>query len=151
MRRPGLTMIALLAACGDDGADPNSCLPDGTSDGPWLRAAQVTVGDAHALVFDEIEGTCGEIAPDGERLVLLMCEPPEEKNYRMVTQQMFRCPGNEVLAIVERDGGTDVAKSISGTLQIESVTGCVRGHYSTMLSNLEQIEASFDAVVCAAK
>ena len=143
-----LVAIALLAACGDDGSDPDSCLPDGTSDGPWLRAAQVRVNTMHALVLDEVAGTCGEIAPTGERLVLLMCDPPEDKNYRTVTQQMFRCPSTEVLAIVERDGGIDVAKSISGALQIESVAGCVRGSYSIMLSNLEQIDASFDAIVC---
>lgn len=141
-------MIALLAACGDDAGDPERCLPAGTSDGPWLRAAQVPVDTMHALVFDEVEGTCGEVATTGERLVLLLCEPLEEKNYRIVTQQAFRCPGNEVLALVERDGGTDVAKSISGTLMIESVTGCVRGSYSIMLSTLEQVDASFDAVVC---
>jgi len=145
-----LVTIALCAACGDDGVDPDSCLPAGTSDGPWLRAAQVPVDTMHALVFDEVDGTCGEIAPSGERLVLLMCDPPEEKNYRIVTQQAFRCPGNEVLAIVERDGGIDVAKSISGTLMIESVTGCVRGSYSITLSTLAQLDASFDAVVCSA-
>ncbi|MBA3454710.1 MAG: hypothetical protein H0T42_16605 [Deltaproteobacteria bacterium] len=143
-----LITITLLAACGDDGVDPDSCQPAGTSEGPWVRAAQISVGTMHALVFDEVAGACGEVATTGERLVLLMCEPPEEKNYRVVPEQSFRCPGNEVLALVERDGGTDEAKAISGTLEIESVTGCVRGSYSVTLPTLDMLEASFDAVVC---
>ena len=144
-----LVAIALLAGCGEDGSDgPDSCLPAGTTDGPWMRAAQVSIDTMHALVFDEVDGTCGEIAPTGERLVILMCEPPEEKNYRFVPQAAFRCPGDAVLAIVERDGGTDVTKSLDGTLRIESVTGCVRGSYTITLTSIDTIEATFNAVVC---
>ena len=158
MIRIGIAMIGLLAACGDDSLDPNSCRPDGFSDGlatlqgeqlgPWVRAAQFPVGTMQALVFDEVAGACGEVAPTGKHLVVLMCDPPEPKNYRFVAERLFRCPGNEVFAVVERDGGTDVAKSIDGTLVIDGAEGCVRGTYSIVLSSLDQVEGSFDAVVC---
>jgi len=41
-----------------------------------------------------------------------------------------------------------VAKSVDGTLVIESAEGCVRGTYSIVLSTLDQVEGSFDAVAC---
>jgi hypothetical protein len=157
MRRICIAMIGLLAACGDD-LDPNSCQPDGWSDGlatvqgealgPWVRAAQFPVGTMHALVFDEVAGACGEVAPTGKHLVLLMCEPPEEKNYRIVAERAFQCPGNEVHAVIERDGGTDIAGSLDGTLRIDSAIGCVRGSYTITLDTIDDIEGSFDAVVC---
>jgi len=158
MRRFCVAMLAALGACGDDGLDPDSCQPDGFSDGlatlqgeqlgPWVRAAQFPVGTLHALVFDEVAGACGEVAPTGKHLVLLMCEPPEPRNYRIVAERQFRCPGNEVFAVVERDGGADVAKATDGTLVIEEAAGCVRGSYALILNTLDELEGSFDAVVC---
>jgi len=153
-----LAVIVLVAACGDDGLDPDSCQPDGFSDavstlsgeqlGPWERAAHVPVGTQHALVFDEVAGTCGEVMPTGKRLVILTCDPLEEKNYRLVAERAFRCPGNEAFAVIERDGAIDVAKSLDGTLRIESALGCVRGSYTIMMSSLDEIAGTFDAVVC---
>jgi hypothetical protein len=153
-----LAVIVILAACGDDGLDPDSCKPDGFSDGlatlngeqlgPWVRAAQLPVGTQHALVFDEVAGTCGEVVPTGKHLVILTCDPLEEKNYRIVAERVFRCPGNEAFAVIERDGAIDVAKSIDGTLRIDTAEGCIRGSYTIMMSSLDEIEGSFDAVVC---
>ena len=153
-----LSAIALLAACGDDGSDPDSCQPDGFSDavstvqgeqlGPWVRAAQFPVGTMHAIVLDEVAGACGGVAPTGKHLVLLMCEPPEEKNYRIVAERTFRCPGSEVFAVIEQDGGADIASSLDGTLRIDFAAGCVRGSYTMTLDTIDDIEGSFDAVVC---
>jgi hypothetical protein len=153
-----LYVIALVAACGDDGSDPDSCRPGGFAEGdgevameslgPWVRAAQVPVGAMTALVFDEVDGTCGEVATTGKHLVLLMCEPPDEKNYRIVQRQQFRCPGNEVFAVVERDGGTDVASSLDGILRIDSAGGCVTGGYTVQLDTFDDLGGVFDAVVC---
>jgi len=159
MHRICLAMLGLLgAACGDDDLDPDSCKPDGLSDavatingeqlGPWVRAAQFPVGTQQALVFDEVAGGCGEVSPTGKHLVILTCDVLEEKNYRIVAERAFRCPGNEAFALIERDGATDVTKSIDGTLRIDVAEGCVRGSYSIMMSSLDEIEGEFDAVVC---
>jgi len=158
MRRICLALGVLLAACGDDGLDPDSCQADGFSDavstlngeqlGPWVRAAQFPVGTQHALVFDEVAGACGEVAPTGKHLVILTCDPLEEKNYRFVAERAYRCPGNEAFAVIERDGAIDVAKSLDGTLRIDTAEGCVRGSYTITMSSLDEIDGSFDAVVC---
>jgi hypothetical protein len=151
-------VIVLLAACGDDGLDANSCKPDGFSDGlgtvqgellgPWVRAAQFPVGTMQAIAFDEVAGACGEVVPTGKHLVILMCEPPEEQNYRIVPRHAFRCPGAEAFAVIERDGGTDIASSLDGLLTIDSAEGCVRGSYAITLDTIDDIEGSFDALVC---
>jgi hypothetical protein len=149
------TLVLALASCGDDGLDPNSCEPagftDGTSEsgdlGPFERAEVIRVGELYALAFDEVAGTCGETASTGTHVVMLMCDPPEVRNYRVVAKAQFRCPGAEVLAIVEQDGPTDVAQSSSGILSIESAGSCVRGTYSVQLT-ADVFEGAFDAVVC---
>ena len=156
-----LSLIVAVAACGDD-LDPDRCEPDGFADGeatvagaplgPFVRAAQVetsspTIGITHALVFDERPGACGETTPTGRSLALLFCAPPTERRYIVVGRQAFRCPGDNVYALVERDGGIDVTDGSAGTIDIELAAGCVRGTYSVQLGS-ETLEGAFDAVVC---
>lgn len=159
--RFGLMLVSTLAACGDDGVDPNSCLPDGFADGegmvgseplgPFVRASQIEVttrtGLTHALVFDEAPGACGEVAATGKKLVILFCEAPTERDYILVGPLAHRCPGDNLLGLVERDGAMDVASATSGTISITQAGTCMRGTYSVQL-NTDLIEGAFDAVVC---
>jgi len=161
--RSALLLLA-LCACGDE-LDPNSCRPDGFAEGesmlrgepfgPFVRAAQLelpppeTGGPAptHALVFDERPGTCGEIVDSGKRLVLVFCAPPAPGTYRVVSRQVFRCPGDDVLGLVEKDGPADFAEVTNGDLEIEHADGCVRGTYQVQFSG-DAIAGMFDAVTC---
>lgn len=148
-------LVLAVAGCGDDGLDPNSCQPEGFTDGtsengdlgPFVRAEVIRVGEMYALAFDEVAGTCGETAATGKHVVMLMCDPPEARNYRIVAKAQFRCPGAEAFVIVEQDGPTDIAESSSGVLSIESAGSCVRGTYSVQLT-ADLFEGAFDAVVC---
>lgn len=156
-----LSAIVTASGCGDDGDPTTSCLPDGLAEGesvlrgeplgPFVRAAQLALppGSAgtHALLFDEVAGACGESASTGKHLVLLLCAPPAPGEYRIVGTSVYRCPGDDVLAVVEKDGPTDFAISTTGTLTIESTEGCVRGSYEVQF-NSETLLGAFDAVVC---
>lgn len=161
----GLALALALAACGDDG-DPTSCRPDGVAEvtgtvagqalGPFVRAAVVDLGApigemaaTHALVLDEVAGACGAVAPTGKHLVVLFCASPIPQVYPVTTTQGFRCPTDGVLGIVERDGGTDLATSTSGSVTIDAAAGCVRGTYALQLG-ADSIEGTFDAVACDA-
>lgn len=159
-----IVLSAITAgACGDNLEDPTTtCLPDGVAEGetmlrgeplgPFVRAAQITLppGSAgtHALLFDEVAGACGDSAATGKHLVLLLCAPPAPGTYRIVGPSAYRCPGADVLAVVEKDGPTDFAIATTGELTLESVVGCVRGTYAAELGG-ETIGGMFDAVVCA--
>ena len=121
--------------------------------GPFSRAAQITLpasalGTTHALVFAEAEGTCGAPAATGRSLALLFCEPPTERTYIAVARAQFRCPGDNVFAIVEDAGGVDVTTGTGGTIRIEQAGACTVGTYSVALGS-DLIEGAFDAVVCA--
>ena len=156
-------MLAVtLGACGDDGHDPDACLPDGKADadgmvknqplGPFVRAHQVAMnqpaGPSHAIVLDEVAGGCGEVAPTGKRLVFLFCQEPINVPYTIASEQTFRCPTNDVLAIVETAGGTDFAIATSGTVDIlHAPGGCLDGVY-TATFGIDEVTGTFDALVC---
>lgn len=149
-----------LAACGDD-LDPGRCLPDGFAEGesvvsgqplgPFARAALVEVtsptGVTHAIAFDEAPGVCGEVPSTGRRLVLLFCDLPVSRDYIAVRRQQLRCPGDNVLALIEESGGLDVAEASAGTITIADAAGCVRGEYSLQF-DADQLGGAFDAVAC---
>ncbi len=157
--RSVVALATLLGACG--GYDPNSCKPVGAADvegmvknmpiGPFVRAEQVatnqTMGPPYAIVFHEVEGACGEVAPTGTNLVFLFCDPPVERTYEIGTEQYFRCPTADVLALIEKDGGEDVAASTAGTLTIEHAGGCLYGSYAATFG-VDELVGTFDAVVC---
>lgn len=157
------TLTAGLAACGDP-LDPEGCLVGGFADGettvraaplgPFARAAQITLpasalGTTHAIVFAEAPGTCGAPAATGRSLALLFCEAPTERTYIAVTRSQFRCPGDNVFAIVEDAGGVDVTTGTGGTIRIEQAGACSTGTYSVALGS-DLIEGAFDAAVCDA-
>src|SRR4051812_41096824 len=113
MKSAAVVLAITLAACGDDGYDPNACVPDGIADvdgtvmneslGPFVRAQHVTMagpGPTHAIVLDEVAGGCGEVAPTGKHLVLLFCQAPVALHYTIGSQQNFHCPTNDVLALI---------------------------------------------------
>lgn len=151
-------LLVAVAACGggDDAGDPGSCLPDGFAEGesviggvplgPFVRAGVIANELGSALVFDEQAAACGEHVSAGRHLVIQLCAPPEPKAYRVVGRQLFRCPGDDVLAFVEEDA-LDVAVATTGTLTIDDAAGCVRGSY-TVEFNGETIGGVFDAVAC---
>lgn len=158
-----LATCTAAAACGDP-QGPEACALGGFADGettvreaplgPFVRAAQISLpasalGTTHALVFAEAAGACGEPAATGRSLALLFCEPPTERTYIAVTRSQFRCPGDNVLAIVEAGGGVDVTTGTGGTIRIEQAGTCVLGTYSVTLDS-DQIEGAFDAAVCDA-
>lgn len=155
-------LLALaLAACGDDGYDPNACKPAGIADvdgtikdepiGPFVRAEQVMTSDAagstYAIALDEAEGACGEVAPTGKHLVFLLCSEPAAGTYVIASEQIYHCPINGVLAIVEKDGGADFATATAGTLTIAHAGGCLDGTY-TATFGLDDLTGTFDAIVC---
>lgn len=157
-----LALAALLGACGDDGYDPNSCKPDGFADveglvknealGPFVRAQQIPTnqpsGPGYAIVLDEVGGACGELASTGKHLVFLFCAPPAAAIYNIGSEQNFRCPTNDVLAIIEKDGGADFATATSGTLTILHAEGsCLDATYKATFG-IDEISGAFDAVVC---
>ncbi len=151
------------AACGDPPA-AEDCTLGGFADGettvreaplgPFVRAAQITLpasalGTTHALVFAEVAGACGEPAATGRSLALLFCEPPTERTYIAVARSQFRCPGDNVLAIVEDGGGVDVTTGAGGTIRIAQAGACAIGTYSATFGG-DVIEGAFDAAVCDA-
>jgi len=150
-----------LGACSDDGYDPNSCKPDGVADvegmvknepiGPFVRAQQVATnqpsGPDHAIVLDEVAGACGELATTGKHLVFLFCAPPVAVPYTIASEQNFHCPTNDVLALIEKDGGADFATATSGQLTIDHAGGCLDGTY-TATFGVDDLTGTFDAVVC---
>jgi len=157
-----IVIAIALGACGDDGYDPNSCKPDGFADtagmvkneslGPFVRAQQIptnqATGPGYAIVLDEVAGACGELAPTGKHLVFLFCEPPVSAIYAIASEQNFRCPTNDVLALVEKDGATDFATATSGTLTILHAEGsCLDATYSASFG-VDEVTGVFDAVVC---
>lgn len=153
--------VALATGCGDDGYDPRSCQPDGFADvdgmvknepiGPFVRAHEVRTsqpsGPGYAIVLDEVAGACGEVAPTGKHLVFLFCSPPAALGYTIASEQTFRCPTNDVLALIEKDGGADVATGTSGALTIAHAGGCLDGTY-TATFGVDELTGTFDAVVC---
>ena len=156
--RYAVVLALALAACGDDGYDPNSCTPDGVADvdgmvanepiGPFVRAQQVATGSMTAIVLDEVAGACGEVAPTGKHLVFLFCDPPVAKTYTITSEQAFHCPTSDVLALIEKDGGTDFATATSGELTLEHEgTACADGTYTAMFG-VDMLEGMLDAVVC---
>lgn len=163
MRFAGLLALSLaLAACGDDGYDPESCKPDGVADvegivknepiGPFVRAQQLVTnqptGPGYAVVLDEVAGACGELAPTGKHLVFLFCAPPVAAIYAIGSEQTFRCPTNDVLALIEKDGGADFATATTGTLTIMHAEGsCLDATY-TATFGIDDLTGAFDAIVC---
>lgn len=158
-----LAACTAAAACSDPAA-PEACTLGGFADGettvreaplgPFVRAAQITLpvsalGTTHALVFAEAAGTCGAPAATGRSLALLFCEPPTERTYIAVARSQFRCPGDNVLAIVEDAGGGDVTTGTAGTIRIEQAGTCALGTYSVTFGG-DVIEGAFDAAVCDA-
>ncbi len=153
-------VLAALGAC-SGGFDPNSCKPTGTADvegmvkntpiGPFVRAEQVPtnqpMGPPYAIVLDEIAGACGEHPTTGAHVVFLFCDPPTARTYAIASEQYFRCPSADVLALIEHDGGEDFAASTAGTLTIEHAGGCLDATYSAMFG-IDELVGTFDAVVC---
>lgn len=157
-----LALGAALGACGDDGYDPTSCTPDGFADvegmvkseplGPFVRAQQIATnqptGAAYAIVLDEVAGACGELSPTGKHLAFLFCAPPVAAIYAIASEQNFHCPTNDVLALVEKDGGADFATATAGTLTILHAEGsCLDATY-TATFGVDDVTGAFDAVVC---
>lgn len=157
-----LALGTLLGACGDDGYDPTSCQPDGFAEaegmvkneslGPFVRAQQIPTnqptGPGYAIVLDEVAGACGELSPTGKHLVFLFCAPPVAAIYNLASEQTFRCPTNDVLALVEKNGATDFATATSGTLTILHAEGsCLDATY-TATFGIDEVTGAFDAVVC---
>jgi hypothetical protein len=155
-------LAVTLGACGDDGYDPNACLPDGKAEadgvvkaqalGPFVRAHQVAInqptGPSHAIVLDEVAGACGEVGQTGKRLVFSFCQEPINVPYTVGSEQTFHCPTNDVLAIVETAGGTDFAIATSGTIDIiHSPGGCIDGVFDVTFG-VDQVTGAFDAFVC---
>jgi len=156
-----LALVALSGACGDDGYDPQACLPAGNADvegmvknepiGPFVRA-QITQtgaqsGPKYAIVLDEIAGSCGDVAPTGKHLVLLFCEMPINVPYTVASQLTFQCPTNDVLAIVEKNGGEDFAVATSGTVDLFHQGECMDGSYEIDFG-IDRLTGAFDAQVC---
>jgi hypothetical protein len=161
MKSAAVVLAITLAACGDDGYDPNACVPDGVADadgkvmnealGPFVRAQLVATheatGPSHALSLDEVAGACGEVAPTGKHLVFLFCEAPRALHYTIASEQTFHCPTNDVLALVEKDGGKDFATATSGTIDILHTGGCNDGVYAATFG-IDEVTGTFDAVEC---
>lgn len=161
MKRLVVVLAALLGACGDDGYDPKGCLPEGNADvegmvrneaiGPFVRA-QITptgaaTGPQYAIVLDEIAGSCGDVGQTGKHLVLLFCEMPINVPYTVASQQTFQCPTNDVLAIVEKNGGEDFAVATSGTVDLFHLSACMDGTYEIDFG-IDRLTGAFDAAVC---
>ncbi len=157
-----LALGSVIGACGDDGYDPNSCKPDGAADvegmvknepiGPFVRAQQImtnqATGPGYAVVLDEVPGACGELAPTGKHLVFLFCAPPVAAIYAIGSEQTFHCPTNDVLALIEKTGGTDFATATAGTLTILHAEGsCLDATYSATFG-VDDLTGAFDALVC---
>lgn len=95
----------------------------------------------------EIASSCGEVAPTGEHLVFLFCGEPVIGSYALTSEQLYRCPVAAVLAIIETDGGADLAAATAGTLTIARTGACISGSY-TAIFGADQLTGTFDAVVC---
>ncbi len=160
MSRRLAAIACVLGAC-SEGYDPNSCKPAGTADvagmvkntpiGPFVRAEQVPtnqpMGPPYAIVLEEVARACGENAPTGSHLVFLFCDPPAARTYEVASEQYFRCPTDQVLALIEHDGGQDFAASTAGTLTIEHTGGCLDASYRATFG-IDELVGTFDAVAC---
>lgn len=157
-----LALGCALGACGDDGYDPNGCKPEGFADvegvvkneplGPFVRAQQMptnqATGPGYAIVLDEVTGGCGELSPTGKHLVFLFCAPPVSAIYKVGNEQTFQCPTNDVLALIEKNGGEDFATATSGTLTILHAEGsCLDATYTASFG-IDEVTGAFDALVC---
>ena len=159
----GGTSDAPLAA---DGPPPGVCgaagngLVNGTIEGaaiaPVVRASQVTIpGAGVAIVIDEAAGSCGQPVAAGEHLVLGFCDAPTAKTYTVVGEQQFACPGASTFGLVEQNGSTDFAESLSGTITVTAVTStCVTGTFDISFrpaggpGTPASLAGSFNAVIC---
>ena len=161
MHRVAVVLAACLGACGDDGYDPEGCLPAGNADvdgmvknqpiGPFasaqIRPTGTPTGPQYAIVLDENANACGEVSQTGKRLVLLFCEMPINVPYTVASQLTFLCPTNDVLAIVETDTGEDFAVATSGTVDLLHMGACMDGVYEIDFG-IDRLTGAFDAVVC---
>ena len=160
MRFAAVVLAVTVGACGDDGYDPNGCLPTGNADvegmvknqpiGPFA-SARITptgtpTGPQYAIVLDETAVACGETST-GKRLVLLFCEMPINVPYTVVSQLTFLCPTNDVLAIVETETGEDFSVATSGTVDLLHMGPCMDGFYEIDFG-IDRLTGAFDAVVC---
>ena len=163
MRCLAVVLAVTLGACGDDGYDPNGCLPTGNAEidemakvnnqpiGPFA-GAQITPtglakGPQYSIVLGENKNACGEVTQTGKRLVLLFCEMPINVPYKVVSQLTFICPTNDVLAIVETETGEDFSVATSGTVDILHMGPCMDGVYEIDFG-IDRVTGAFDAVVC---
>ncbi|MBL9015144.1 MAG: hypothetical protein JNL83_13255 [Myxococcales bacterium] len=161
MRLAAVVLAAVVGACGDDGYDPNGCLPEGDADvegmvrnqpiGPFasaqIRPTGIATGPQYAIVLDENATACGEVSTTGKRLVLLFCEMPINVPYTVASQLTFVCPTNDVLAIVETAAGEDFAVATSGTIDLFHLGSCMNGGYEIDFG-IDRLTGAFDAVVC---
>jgi hypothetical protein len=161
MRCLAVVLAVTVGACGDDGYDPDGCLPGGYSDvegmvrnqpvGPFagaqIRPTGTPTGPQHAIVLHETEAACGEVSQTGKRLVLLFCEMPINVPYTVVSQLTFVCPTNDVLAVLETETGEDFAVATSGTVDLVHMGPCMDGVYEIDFG-IDRLTGAFDAVVC---
>lgn len=142
-------------ACGTAGSGTVNGMIGGVAVSPVVRAAQVTIpGSGVAIILDEVAGACGQPATTGEHLVLGFCAAPTAMTYPAVGEQQFDCPGANAFGLVEQNGTSDFAESLSGTITIISATStCVTGTFDISLQPAgagapASLTGAFSAVVC---
>ncbi len=141
------------ATCGPNGSGTTSGTIGGVQISPVLRAHQFAVGtEGFALVLDEELTVCGQAGTTGDHLVLLFCEPPTVGSFTVVQEQAFACPGSNVAALIENNGGTDFAEATAGSITISEAGGCTTGTFSIDFTpntgSPGTLTGSFDAIVC---
>ena len=142
--------------CGVAGTGVASGAIAGATIGPIVRASQVTPpnGGGVVIVLDEADGACGQPNATGEHLVLGFCNAPAAMTYAVVGEQQFSCPGASAFGLVEQNGKTDFAESLSGSITISGVTStCVTGTFDISFQPVgagatASLTGSFDAVIC---
>lgn len=147
---------APAAGCGATGTGTVTGSVGGATISPVVRASQVTVAGAGVgIILDEVAGACGSPAATGEHLVLGFCDAPTVRTYTVVGEQAFGCPGADAFGLVEQNGGSDFAESLSGTITIASTAGtCVSGSFDISFmpasgpGTPESLSGTFSAVVC---
>lgn len=139
--------------CGVNGSGTVNGTVDGVSISPVMRANVITVpGEGVAIMLDEVGGACGVPAGSGEHLLLVFCSTPTEGTHTVTDQPGFICPGTNAASLIEQNGASDFAESLSGSITIDDASsGCVSGSFSVTLQGPNAagtMTGAFDAVVC---
>ena len=155
-------LAALLVGCNDGG--PLSCPdPDAVVSGTVMGhgfdpvitvwySEHSTDADTYVLVIDEVDSTCFATPPAGvgQRVLMQICSPIEPGTYTATSDlPTAPCPGSTVFrSLVEHSDGGDIEASVSGTLVIDSVEGCVSGSFDITYEFGDNITGTFVALIC---